>query len=295
MKQKYFEIDQASFNPWKPFSFQHKLSDHPLLTLPSLIELAKRHEPKGLIRYHGGHATAATNFETAPTTHATGLSVQETLNNIEKSGSWVAFHFIHRDPIYKELVKSVLDEVRPLIEAHEKNMTNLTGWIFVSSPGAVTPYHLDHEHNFLMQIRGKKRVNVWDPSNRDVVTYRALEIFHANSSRKEVIYTDAIQKHAFEVDAQPGLGVYMPSTAPHWVKNGDDVSITLSVTFTTDATLRKERVYTANNMLRVRGVEPAPYQSSKMKDSLKAAVVGSYIGAKRLAGLVPPAPYRVKD
>ena len=35
--------------------------------------------------------------------------------------------------------------------------------IFVSSPGAVTPFHMDHEHNFILQIRGNKKLYTWDP------------------------------------------------------------------------------------------------------------------------------------
>ena len=35
-------------------------------------------------------------------------------------------------------------------------MLTSQGFIFVSSPNSVTPYHFDPEHNILLQIRGSK-------------------------------------------------------------------------------------------------------------------------------------------
>jgi hypothetical protein len=277
-------VDEKVFHPWKPALFNHTLTDHTLLSLSSLIELAKRHDPKGLIRYHGGHATAATNFENAPQTHATGRSVLDTLTNIGDSDSWVAFHYVDRDPIYKELVDYCLDQMQPLVERYEPKMQGRAGWIFVTSPNAVTPFHMDHEHNFLMQIRGSKRVNVWDPANREVVGENWLETFHATYSREKVKYEDHYQKTAHEFDAVPGLGIYMPSTAPHWVKNGPEVSVTLSVTFLTEGTKRAERIHSMNHMLRRRGLRPSPYGASPVRDAAKDRVFRAYQGARKMLG-----------
>src|SRR3546814_5379175 len=35
------------------------------------------------------------------------------------------------------------------------------GFLFISSPGSITPYHFDPEHNILLQLRGTKVMNVW--------------------------------------------------------------------------------------------------------------------------------------
>ena len=46
--------------------------------------------------------------------------------------------------------------VAQAIEAATGAMLTPQGFIFVSSPDSVTPYHFDPEHNILLQIRGTK-------------------------------------------------------------------------------------------------------------------------------------------
>ncbi len=40
--------------------------------------------------------------------------------------------------------------------------------MFLASPQSITPFHLDHEQNFLCHIRGPKTFYVWDHRDRDV-------------------------------------------------------------------------------------------------------------------------------
>ena len=49
--------------------------------------------------------------------------------------------------------------------------------VLITSPGRVTPYHLDGEANLLMQIRGSKSVHIFDGNDRDVVPGDELERF----------------------------------------------------------------------------------------------------------------------
>ena len=46
------------------------------------------------------------------------------------------------------------------------------GWIFVTSPHTITPFHMDKEHNFILQIKGNKRLYVWEPD--DVETLQRM-------------------------------------------------------------------------------------------------------------------------
>jgi hypothetical protein len=156
------------------------------------------------------------------------------------------------------------------------------GWIFVSSPGAVTPFHMDHEHNFILQIRGKKRLYTWDPFDRVVVSERAQELFHDQHSRELVVWSEDFRKRARVFDLEPGLGGYMPSTSPHMVENGDGPSITISFTYYTDATRQRELVYRGNARLRRLGLHPTPVGASPSRDRVKRAVLGGYTQAKNL-------------
>ena len=40
------------------------------------------------------------------------------------------------------------------------------GFIFISSPGSITPFHMDPEYNFLLQIRGEKQISIWGGKDR---------------------------------------------------------------------------------------------------------------------------------
>jgi hypothetical protein len=273
-------IDPATFEPWKIQALTHALSDHPLLEIGALVELGKRQQERRLVRTHTADATAGTSFADAPNLHPNTKGAAATLAEIEQSRAWMSLLNVQADPIYRRLIDEVLDEIRPIIDGRDPGMCYRAGWIFVSSPGAVTPFHLDHEHNFILQIRGKKRLYTWDPFDRDVVSERAQELFHDSHSRELVTWREDFRARARVFDLVPGLGGYMPSTTPHMVENGDEPSITISFTYYTDATRRRELLYRGNARLRRLGLEPTPIGSSPGRDRIKHAVLSGYTLAK---------------
>ena len=262
-------FDIGAFNPFKVMAVEHQLADHPLLKLERLIELGDRLAKTGSVRHHNDQAKADTNFVHAPETHRAQLSAEETLRQIQTAKAWLALHNVQQDPVYRGLVDEVLDFVRPLVEMKDPGMCHRAGWIFVTSPGAITPYHMDHEHNFIVQIRGTKTLHVWEPLDREVVSERALELFHGKLSRELVVYRDALLPRAHVINLRPGMGGYMPQTAPHWVKNGDEVSITASFTYYTNATRRRALLHRGNEKLRSLGLTPAPVGHTPVVDSVK--------------------------
>jgi hypothetical protein len=64
-------------------------------------------------------------------------------------------------------------------------------------------------------------------------------------------------------------GVHVPVTAPHWVKNGPQVSVSFSITFQTRLSERRGIIYRVNHALRQRGWSPTPVGSSRWRDGLK--------------------------
>ena len=52
---------------------------------------------------------------------------------------------------------TALSEIKPFAELASTGMKQKQGFIFISSPGSVTPFHIDPENNFLLQIRGSKK------------------------------------------------------------------------------------------------------------------------------------------
>lgn len=164
---------------------------------------------------------------------------------------------VQADDTYRRLVDEVLDEVRPQIEARDPGMCYRAGWIFVSSPGAVTPFHIDHEHNVILQILGTKRLYTWDPFDREVVSERAQELFHDQHSREQVIWRDDLKKRARVFELEPGMGAYY-----------------------TDSTRRRELLYRGNARLRRLGLSPRPVGTWPARDRALAAALGGFTTAK---------------
>jgi len=292
------EFDVRAFDPRKVMAVRHRWSDHPLLSVGKLMDLAKRLAAKGAVRAHADTATAATDFARAPDTIPAARAPEEIVRDIEKAGAWMALHNVQNDPEYRTLIDAILDEVAPRVEAKDPGMYGRAGWIFITSPGAVTPYHFDHENNFILQCLGRKTLHVWEPLDRDTVPPRALEVFHAKLSRDALVYDPSIERRAHVFELEPGMGGYMPSTAPHWVKNGDGPSITISATYYTRAIRRTKRIYRLNHLLRRAGLDPRPEGDSALRDAAKVALARAKDAAQGLArgrGLRMPTPKYAVD
>jgi hypothetical protein len=271
------------FDPWRIQAVTHRLGGHPLLEPDALLELARRLEARRSVRSHAATATAGTSFADAPVLHPNLRGATTTLADIAHAGAWMSLLNVQADPVHRALVDEVLDAVRPLVEAVDPGMCYRGGWIFVSSPGAVTPFHIDHEHNFILQVRGRKRLYTWDPFDRVVVPEQGLERFHDQHSRDLVRWDEAFRARARVFELEPGLGGYMPSTSPHMVENGPQPSVTVSFTYYTDATRRRELLYRGNARLRRLGLSPAPVGASAWRDAAKAGALGAFFGLKSAA------------
>lgn len=278
----HVQFDPATFDPWKIQRVAHDLAGHPLLQVDSLVALGKRLEARRLVRTHSGAASAGSSFAEAPRQHPNAKGAEATLSDIAKANAWMSLLNVQADPEYRRLVDEVLDSVRPLVEPVDPGMCFRAGWIFVTSPRAVTPFHMDHEHNFILQIQGRKRLYVWDPADRMVLSEECIEEFHDRHSRRLVRWDDAFRTRAHVFDVAPGDGGYMPSTAPHMVENGDEPSVTMSFTYYTDATRRREMLYRANARLRARGIVPSPVGQNTLRDGLKIAMANAYFRPKTL-------------
>src|SRR3954464_2799571 len=84
------DVDWKSFNPWRIQDVRHRVNQHRLLQIDSLIELGKRLEAVGRIRTHSGAAYAGTAFNHAPMLYPNAASASETLANIASANAWMS-------------------------------------------------------------------------------------------------------------------------------------------------------------------------------------------------------------
>jgi hypothetical protein len=277
---KLLEIDgavfRANFNQ-KSFLINHHLADHHLFDLARILELATK-LPPDCVEYNAGNVTVNQDPTLTP---QTGLSVQETIRRIEESNSWMVLKNVEKDEEYRKLLDDCLDEIEAFSDSLSTGMFKREGFIFITSPGAVTPYHIDNEYNFLLQIRGTKTMNTFDRSDRELVSDQDLETFYCGAHRN-LVFKDEFQLKSVPFELSPGYGVHIPVTTPHWVKNGDSVSISFSITFRTVESERRSIVYQVNSLLRKLGVKPTPFGVSALGDSIKYQLYRVY---RRMNGI----------
>ena len=201
----------------------HNLLDHPLLQLGALIDLATT-LPQDSVEYNPGNLPVGIRPEDVP---APELSVADTIRSIEENGSWMVLKRIEQHPEYAALLKNTLAEIEPLVAQRTGKMLGLEGFIFISSPGSVTPFHFDPEHNILLQVRGQKTMTVFSAEDETLVRPEAHEKFHLGQHHRNQHLEDAFAAKGRPITIVPGEAIYVPVKAPHWVQNGDAVSISL--------------------------------------------------------------------
>lgn len=267
---------RQSFNQ-KPFLVEHRLVGHPLFELSRLVELAGT-LPEDQVEYNSGDLPVTQDPSKTP---RNGLSIHETIQRIEQCRSWMVLKNVEVDPAYGKLLDLCLD---PLIRFCP-DMRTREAFVFVSSPGAVTPYHIDHECNFLLQIAGTKTVRMLPPNDLTVIGEVDLERFYAGGSRNLSRLDSETEAKSRPFELTPGLGLHFPVTAPHWVKNGPAVSVSFSITFRTSHSDRREILYRMNHWMRTLGLHPRPVGKSQYSDSMKLAIFNA---ARAIAKAVRP-------
>lgn len=241
-----------AFYPARPGTLRHRLVDHPLLRLEALAALAQRMRPVD-VEYNRGDLPVGIDPEATP---SNGLGIAETIDSIERCQSWMVLKFIEQDEAYRALLHEALAPLRALVAQTTGEMLKMEGFVFISSPGAVTPFHFDPEHNILLQIRGRKRMTVFPAHDEAVAAGPQHEAFHRGGHRN-LPWRDELAAKGVGFELEPGSALYVPVKAPHWVKNGPEPSVSLSITWRSEWSFHEEYARGFNNMLRGLGFSPA--------------------------------------
>lgn len=288
MSQKLI-VEPAIVNanyPEKPFLVRHNLADHPLFTIQSLLEARKKLPDKKVDYYTGKVGVNEDKTKTDPT----GLTAEETIARIRDAESWLVLKNVNLIPEYRQLLDELLGSYTPQAEKITPGIRQLEAWIFITSPQSISPYHIDPEHNFLLQVHGTKTVHIFDANDPDILSAEELERYYAaGGTIAKLEFKEKYQKTAWTFELQPGEGVHIPYTAPHWVKVEDDYSVSFSVSHYSNLVDRKARLYRLNAMLRKLGLNPAPMGRSAIRDGAKDALISTFLMTRKLLGRKQPA------
>lgn len=257
----------AKFNR-SDFLFDHGLAHHPMFELPSLLALAHRiPKYKDFVYWQNGRVKVNDRWEANP---APRLSLDDTISGIAHNDSLVVLKHAEQDPVYGPLLQEILQRIFSFTSLDAQSDIVLgESLIFINSPKRTTAYHLDLESNFLLQVAGTKFIHVHDCADRSITTHEEMENF-CGGDFNGAIFKPTRQSDAHYYLLTPGHGVHFPSTAPHWVENGDEVSISININFDlVSIHKRMRRIYSVNRLMRRAGMKPAPPGTSPIRDALK--------------------------
>ncbi len=255
----------------------------PLLTRPRLVSLANA-LPSELVEFNAGDLPISVSPDNVPDA---GMSAAETIEKIGSANSWMVLRNIERDPAYADVMEKVLDTVRDIVKHKTGPMHRCEAFVFISSPGAVTPFHFDEEHNILIQIEGRKEFTIYSQHDRELASQEDLEAFHCGAHRNLSVSEEKLARGK-ATTMEPGDAIYVPPLAPHWVRVlGDAPSLSLSITWRSDASQRACYLHQINRDLREKGAAPSFPGRNPVADQLK---IWRASGKRRLGKLFGTQP-----
>lgn len=269
----------ARVYPSQPAKLTHGLRAHPLLDLEALVDLAAR-LPTESIEYNPGKLPIGIRPEDIP---APDRSVSETIRAIEHAGAWMVLKRIEQVPAYAALLDSLLGELRPVVLPRTGEMMQHEGFIFISSPGSVTPFHFDPEHNILLQVRGSKTMTVFPADDERLLSAEAHEQFHLGMHHRNLPWDDGYAALGTALTIASGEAIHVPVKAPHWVQNGPEVSISLSITWRSEWSYAEADARALNHFLRKVGLKPHEPQPYPSRNTAKSAAYRALRKVRELA------------
>jgi hypothetical protein len=274
----------------RPFNFHHALQLQPIFNVAEIMALADRlPDNDGFKAWQNGDVELDSGWGTKPCDR---LSLEETLGDIANSNSIVLFKHVEQDPVFGPVLRQLLQEMFDLAPARfQEDVVIGEILIFVNSPHRVTPYHFDLEPSFLMQVAGEKTVHAWPSGDLTLVPHSELEDYCGAGILDAGRYKAERQADAMHFRIAPGDGVHFPGCGPHWVQNGDDVSISINVNFELRSLHHTmQNAYAFNHRLRKFGFSPGHPGRNPWLDGIKAELWSKVRTMRRMSRRVRRQP-----
>jgi Cupin superfamily protein len=278
-------IGQLAFDdafPGEALGFTHELHHDDRLTLASVADLADRLPRQSVIADtaaqpllvpHGGPPRGALERP------------GDVIRDLRNANAWLTLLNVESDPGMAELMNAHLGQLEANMIARRGRKRGKTrkrvAFVFVSSPNSVTPVHFDIEHSLLMQVSGCKTVSI-GRFETGAVRRREFDRYWDGSHGRIEDLPPEIATYTMT----PGRAVYIPPGTPHWVRNGPDISLSVTLTYFTAATVRENRIEDFNSHLRRRHMKPREPGRSAALDMVKVGAMGALAIGQRLRSAV---------
>lgn len=256
-----------------PHEVSHSLAANPLFQLPAIAKLAQKvaarenpHYPTGDIYVEQGDPDTPTRMNLSNWANDNITTVVE---DIEKGKTWIILKHIEREPQYQQIFEHCICDLLDLAGTEiVKNIKWFESILFITSPNRVTKYHIDRECSWLLQIQGNKDIHLFDRADKEVLPDEELERYWIANNRFSAVYRPQYESRAIVHHLQPGTGVHIPVNTPHWLQNGNDVSVSVGINFQFHEHAW-DNLFKANYYLRRAGLIPTPPGNNIFTDRLK--------------------------
>jgi hypothetical protein len=255
----------------RPFQFRHTLDSMDIFQMPALLKLAERcmRKRQHKSHYETGKPEVNGYFGSKPA----DMTLIQALERIGEGGNWIILKRIHEEPEYRAALELFISELSVLSGTDlRRRYRDPILTIFITSPNRITPYHLDGEANFLAQVQGSKSVFLYNAHDPRILTTEEMESYWTGHLLAPIWHDELSEGH-WRYDISPGFGVFNPATFPHWVKNSNNVSVSVSINF---KRVRNDEIgaYRANYYARKIGLHPARPGRRPAIDRLKNLTFG---------------------
>jgi hypothetical protein len=104
--------------------------------------------------------------------------------------------------------------------------------------------------------------------DRVVLSEEQIEEFF-DGAHRNLAFNDSYRERGQQFELWEGEGLHFPVVAPHFVENGREVSVSLSITFQTTDSADRQTLHRFNRKLRRFGIKPSGVGRSPWRDHLK--------------------------
>ena len=224
---------------------RHNLHELDLFTDDGLIELLEAYPREKLGLYTmGTDPEGADSFKAG---NAQGVSGKDILDVVKRGRVWLNLRKTDQElPVYGKLREQMFQEVDE--KTGVKTMKQDLG-VLISSPGVQVFYHMDIPLVLLWQVRGAKRVWLYD-AKPPFIKDSELEGIVLRETEEEVPFDLSWDDQAKIVDLEPGMVATWPQFGPHRVQNHDVLNVSLSCEFQTWMSLIRANALYANGVFR---------------------------------------------
>lgn len=253
-----------------PFRITHRLADHPYFSLEELFALCRRMPPE-MIPYRIGSIPGDADLDSSYDRYKKALTLDDVLDHFEDNGAYICINNPERDAKFRPLIEGLMAEITVQIHALDPWISWYSSYIFISTRDSVTPYHMDREMNFLLQIQGNKTVHLWDPADNEIMSSAQKDLLLSHVGDRPA-YDPSFESKRMTFALKPGIGLHHPFIAPHRVHTGPELAVSLALTFRTQQSDCWTDAHRFNARMRRFGMKPAPVGSNALIDRAKSGI-----------------------